>query len=138
MQKYSVNHWKIEILLALIKSGEIAIPEIQRPFVWDSTKVRDLIDSLYQGTRLATCNRKSTSSSATNPPKDYIKLVIEQMKGHDDPICGIKSKKALRENFQMHCVPPGFEDMTINDYGEFLAQRRVLLAHKIRDYYFSL
>ena len=49
MQKYSVNHWKIEILLALIKSGEIAIPEIQRPFVWDSTKVRDLIDSLYQG-----------------------------------------------------------------------------------------
>ena len=32
-----------------MKSGEIAIPEIQRPFVWDSTKVRDLMDSLYQG-----------------------------------------------------------------------------------------
>ncbi len=31
-----------------IKSGEIAIPEIQRPFVWDSSKVRDLMDSLYQ------------------------------------------------------------------------------------------
>lgn len=28
---------------------EIAIPEIQRPFVWDAAKVRDLIDSLYQG-----------------------------------------------------------------------------------------
>lgn len=26
--------------------GEIAIPEIQRPFVWDSSKVRDLLDSL--------------------------------------------------------------------------------------------
>lgn len=25
------------------------MPEIQRPFVWDSTKVRDLIDSLYKG-----------------------------------------------------------------------------------------
>ena len=32
-----------------VKSGEIAIPEIQRPFVWDATKVRNLLDSLYQG-----------------------------------------------------------------------------------------
>ncbi len=32
-----------------MKEGEIAIPEIQRPFVWDTTKVRDLMDSIYQG-----------------------------------------------------------------------------------------
>jgi hypothetical protein len=32
-----------------VKSGEIAIPEIQRPFVWEATKVRNLLDSLYQG-----------------------------------------------------------------------------------------
>jgi hypothetical protein len=48
-QKYSVNQHLIETLIAWIKSGEIAIPEIQRPFVWDSTKVRDLLDSLYKG-----------------------------------------------------------------------------------------
>jgi len=49
MQKYSVNQHLIETLLAWVNSGEIAIPEIQRPFVWDSSKVRDLMDSLYQG-----------------------------------------------------------------------------------------
>lgn len=49
MQKYQVNQTLIEGLLSAVKSGEIAIPEIQRPFVWDSTKVRDLMDSLYQG-----------------------------------------------------------------------------------------
>jgi len=49
MQKYSVNQQPIQIILAWVKSGEIAIPEIQRPFVWDSSKVRDLMDSLYQG-----------------------------------------------------------------------------------------
>lgn len=49
MQKYSVNQHLIETILAWVKSGEIAIPEIQRPFVWDSSKVRDLMDSLYQG-----------------------------------------------------------------------------------------
>lgn len=49
MQKYSVNQYLIDTLLAWVRSGDIAIPEIQRPFVWDSSKVRDLIDSLYQG-----------------------------------------------------------------------------------------
>ncbi|MCK5904313.1 MAG: DUF262 domain-containing protein [Gammaproteobacteria bacterium] len=48
-QKYSVNQHLIETLISWVKSGEIAIPEIQRPFVWSATKVRDLMDSLYQG-----------------------------------------------------------------------------------------
>lgn len=48
-QRYSVTPHQIETLLTWVKSGEIAIPEIQRPFVWDATKVRNLLDSLYQG-----------------------------------------------------------------------------------------
>ena len=48
-QKYSVNQHLIETLLACVKSREIAVPEIQRPFVWDASKVRDLLDSLYKG-----------------------------------------------------------------------------------------
>ncbi|CEQ06452.1 DUF262 domain-containing protein [Paeniclostridium sordellii] len=47
--KYEVNNSSVESILAWIKQGEIAIPEIQRPFVWDASKVRDLIDSLYKG-----------------------------------------------------------------------------------------
>ena len=42
MQKYSVNQYLIETVLAWVKAGEVAIPEIQRAFVWDSSKVRDL------------------------------------------------------------------------------------------------
>lgn len=48
-QRYSVNQYLIETLMTWVKSGEIAIPEIQRPFVWKAAKVRDLMDSLYQG-----------------------------------------------------------------------------------------
>ena len=44
-QKYSVNQHPIQALLTYIGNGEIAIPEIQRPFVWSSTKVRDFLDS---------------------------------------------------------------------------------------------
>ncbi len=49
MQKYSVNQYSVSNILNWVQSKEIAIPEIQRPFVWDSSKVRDLMDSLYQG-----------------------------------------------------------------------------------------
>ena len=49
MARYSVKNYTVETLLSNIKSGSIAIPEMQRPFVWDSSKVRDLVDSLYKG-----------------------------------------------------------------------------------------
>lgn len=39
----------LNTIIAHINSGEIAIPEIQRPFVWKASQVRDLIDSLYRG-----------------------------------------------------------------------------------------
>jgi len=48
-QRYSVTQPHIETLFTWIKLGEIAIPEIQRPFVWDATKVRNLLDSLFAG-----------------------------------------------------------------------------------------
>lgn len=48
-EKYDVSTLSVETILGYIKSGEIAIPEIQRPFVWKPKQVRDLIDSLYTG-----------------------------------------------------------------------------------------
>lgn len=48
MTKFEVNNVSVSTLLGYVKDGTIAIPEIQRPFVWDTTKVRDLIDSLYR------------------------------------------------------------------------------------------
>ena len=49
MEKYSINNEKVNILLGWVQSGVVAIPEIQRPFVWKKAQVRDLIDSLYNG-----------------------------------------------------------------------------------------
>lgn len=48
-EKYNASNIAIEQILNFIKSEEIAIPEIQRPFVWKPKQVRDLIDSLYTG-----------------------------------------------------------------------------------------
>lgn len=48
-EKYSVSNKSVDQILNEIKSNEIVIPEIQRPFVWKPKQVRDLIDSLHTG-----------------------------------------------------------------------------------------
>lgn len=45
--KYTVTQYPVSWILEAIKNNEIAIPEIQRPFIWKASQVRDLIDSLY-------------------------------------------------------------------------------------------
>lgn len=41
--------WNVSAILGLIDAEDFVIPEIQRPFVWKRSQVRDLIDSLYNG-----------------------------------------------------------------------------------------
>ena len=48
MSNYTVNNSTINTLINWIEEDIVAIPEIQRPFVWSTTKVRDLMDSLYK------------------------------------------------------------------------------------------
>jgi len=39
----------VEELVMMIERGELRLPEMQRQYVWRSTRVRDLLDSLYRG-----------------------------------------------------------------------------------------
>lgn len=48
-QKYEIEKHSVDTVLSWIKTKEVVIPEIQRPFVWSAVQVRDLIDSLYNG-----------------------------------------------------------------------------------------
>ena len=49
-QQYSLTQYSVESLFGLsskwVQSRSL---EIQRPFVWDATKVRNFLDSLFQG-----------------------------------------------------------------------------------------
>ena len=49
IEKYTPNTLSVSAILGFIAGGDIAIPEIQRPFVWRKSQVRDLLDSLYKG-----------------------------------------------------------------------------------------
>lgn len=41
--------WQVDQLVNGVKTGTIQLPDLQRPFVWPATKVRDLFDSMYRG-----------------------------------------------------------------------------------------
>lgn len=41
--------YSLSKLIEDIELGEIGLPDIQRPFVWNRSKVRDLFDSMYSG-----------------------------------------------------------------------------------------
>ena len=48
-EKFTLMQYSVNAILGMIEAEQFVIPEIQRPFVWRRSQVRDLIDSLYNG-----------------------------------------------------------------------------------------
>lgn len=72
-------------------------------------------------------------------PSVYMDEVNEQCSNYGKPTIGsITNKSELNENLKINCIPKGFENMTVDDYDDFLKQRRILMANKIKEYYYSL
>jgi len=46
---FKTTHYPIKTLVDDIKLGRVALPDIQRQFVWKTKQVRDLFDSIYKG-----------------------------------------------------------------------------------------
>ncbi|MCY4257849.1 MAG: DUF262 domain-containing protein [bacterium] len=51
---YKNISYPLNFLITCITTGDLALPDIQRPFVWRAAKVRDLFDSLYRGFPIGT------------------------------------------------------------------------------------
>lgn len=71
-------------------------------------------------------------------PHDYFSGAFEQCKTKVMKIGTITDEEELKENLRINCIPESIVNMTADDYPDFLAQRRVLMAKKINEYYFSL
>lgn len=48
-QIFSNLSMSINLLIERIDIGELGLPELQRPFIWKDSKVRDLLDSMMRG-----------------------------------------------------------------------------------------
>ena len=77
-------------------------------------------------------------SIGNKEPSVYFSQLLDQCNGGPQLYGGITDLDALRENLRMNCVPGGVDEMTVEDYPAFLAERRKLMARKIRSYFESL
>lgn len=48
-ETFGHHPWSVQELVSGVSSGQVRLPDIQRPFVWSNAKSRDLVDSMYQG-----------------------------------------------------------------------------------------
>jgi hypothetical protein len=60
---------KIHELVGKVERGEIRLPEMQRQYVWQASRVRDLLDSLYRGYPSGTILTWETNESV--PTRDF-------------------------------------------------------------------
>ena len=113
-QRYSVTPHPIETLLTWVKSGEIAIPEIQRPFVWESTKVRNLLDSLYQGYPVGylIAWRNPTVKLKDGTPSAGKRVLIDGQQRVTALMAGLLGREVLTKDYETIRIRIAFHPVT--------------------------
>lgn len=71
-------------------------------------------------------------------PENYFGALAKQCNGGVQKYGGITDIDEIRANMSMNCIPESLLDGDIPEYDEFLKQRRVLMAQKIKTYFESL
>ena len=83
-------------------------------------------------------DRPVNISIGKKAPNEYFKLAVEQCETKEIKCGAITDIVKLKENLAVNCIPFSVVDMTYENYEDFLAERRKLMAEKIKNYYYSL
>ena len=121
----------VEYMVSAIDQGTIGLPDIQRPFVWSATKVRDLFDSMFRGYPIGYLllwaapegegtKQIGTAGHGTDSPAT---LIIDGQQRLTSLYAVIKGKPILNKNFEEKEIAISFRPST----GEFEV---ATVAHK--------
>ncbi|OKH53901.1 hypothetical protein NIES2101_09130 [Calothrix sp. HK-06] len=87
--------------------GEIGLPDIQRPFVWEAAKVRDLFDSMYRGFPAGYLlfweNAHSNNSrqiGSNSKPKIPLLLIVDGQQRLTSLYAVLKGRPVLTKDFK--------------------------------------
>ena len=117
---FHTTEFTVNQLIEKIESGELGLPEIQRPFVWSNTKVRDLLDSMFMGYPVGYLMLWE------NPKTEKVKSIGTDSKSYDSPkeviIDGqqrltalyavMKDKEVLDSNYKKRAIIISFHPLT--------------------------
>ncbi|MGB3327414.1 MAG: DUF262 domain-containing protein, partial [Thermomicrobiales bacterium] len=113
--------------------------DVHHLFPKDYLKKHGLQQAQYnQIANLVVMDSQINIAISNREPADYFARLEEQAQGGPHAWGNISTPEELAENLRANCIPADIAGMGVDQYPEFLAQRRVLMAEKIRSYFEAL
>ena len=110
--------YNLATLIQQIDMGIIGLPDIQRPFVWADTKVRDLFDSMYKGYPVgyflfwANANVEHSKGIGTSvKQKNPNLLIVDGQQRLTSLYAVIKAQEIIRENYTKATIVISFNPL---------------------------
>ncbi len=111
-------NYNLTTLIQQIDLGIIGLPDIQRPFVWKDTQVRDLFDSMYKGYPVgyflfwANANIEGTKGIGTaSKQKHPTLLIVDGQQRLTSLYAVVKGQEVIRENYEKATIVIAFNPL---------------------------
>lgn len=123
-EKFTLMQYSISAILGLIEAEDFVIPEIQRPFVWKRSQVRDLIDSLYSGypTGYIITWKNPDVQTKDGGKANGKKILIDGQQRITSLMAAISGKEVLDEDFNKDRIKIAFNPLAEDETKRFAVQ----------------
>ena len=123
-EKFTLMQYSISAILGLIEAEDFVIPEIQRPFVWKRSQVRDLIDSLYSGypTGYIITWKNPDVQTKDGGKANGKKILIDGQQRITSLMAAISGKEVLDEDFNKDRIKIAFNPLATDETKRFAVQ----------------
>ena len=123
-EKFTLMQYSIHSILGMIDAEDFVIPEIQRPFVWKRSQVRDLIDSLYNGypTGYIITWKNPDVKTKDGGRANGKKVLIDGQQRVTALMAAISGKEVLDDDFNKERIKIAFNPLTEDETKRFAVQ----------------
>lgn len=131
-EKFTLMQYSISAILGLIEANDFVVPEIQRPFVWKRSQVRDLIDSLYNGypTGYIITWKNPDVQTKDGGRANGKKVLIDGQQRITALMAAIAGKEVLDEDFNLERIKIAFNPFATDETKRFAVADAALLQDK--------
>lgn len=123
-EKFTLMQYSISAILGLIEAEDFVIPEIQRPFVWKRSQVRDLMDSLYNGypTGYIITWKNPDVQTKDGGKANGKKVLIDGQQRVTALMAAIAGREVLDEDFNLDRIKIAFNPLATEKSKHFAVQ----------------
>lgn len=117
---FNKTDYTLQTLVGDIELGRIGLPDIQRPFVWADTKIRDLFDSMFRGYpvgyllfwKTGADGSAARTIGAGGHQHAPSLLIVDGQQRLTSLYAVVKRVPVLRENFEQETIRIAFNPLT--------------------------